>query len=94
MYTKDTKEPRNPGRLRLLYEASPMAMVVEQAGGAVSTGEQRILDLVPTELHQRVPLILGAKNEVERLVQYHGEHSQALDRTYSSPVSHERSLLI
>jgi fructose-1,6-bisphosphatase I / sedoheptulose-1,7-bisphosphatase len=94
MYPKDTKDPAKPGRLRLLYEANPMAMIVEQAGGAASTGRGRILDLQPTELHQRVPLILGCKSEVERLEQYHHEHEQGLDRIYSSPLFKERSLFI
>ena len=73
MYPRDTKEPRKPGRLRLMYEANPMAFIVEQAGGAVSTGYQRMLDIQPTQLHQRVPVILGARNEVERVVSYHQE---------------------
>jgi fructose-1,6-bisphosphatase len=94
MYPKDTKDPGKPGRLRLLYEANPMAMLVEQAGGAVSTGRMRMLDVQPTSLHQRVPVILGAKNEVERLEQYHLEHDQGLDRSYSSPLFKERSLFI
>ncbi|RFF28767.1 MULTISPECIES: class 1 fructose-bisphosphatase [unclassified Wenzhouxiangella] len=59
------------GKLRLMYEANPMAMIVEQAGGAASTGERRILDLAPEELHQRVPVILGSRNEVERVAGYH-----------------------
>ncbi|MGY6552941.1 MAG: class 1 fructose-bisphosphatase [Wenzhouxiangella sp.] len=59
------------GKLRLMYEANPMAMLIEQAGGAASTGTQRILDVRPQELHQRVPVILGARAEVERLVAYH-----------------------
>lgn len=71
MYPRDTKEPRKPGRLRLLYEANPMAFIVEQAGGAGSTGTERILDLQPAELHQRCPVILGSKSEVERVVSYH-----------------------
>jgi len=94
MYPRDTKDPAKAGRLRLLYEANPMAMLVEQAGGAASTGRERILDLQPTELHQRVPLILGCKAEVERLEQYHHEHDQGLDRIYSSPLFKERSLFI
>lgn len=61
------------GKLRLLYEANPMALIVEQAGGAASTGLERILDLQPEELHQRVPVILGSRVEVERLVAYHAE---------------------
>jgi fructose-1,6-bisphosphatase len=94
MYPKDTKDPGKPGRLRLLYEANPMAMLVEQAGGSVSTGRMRMLDVQPTSLHQRVPVILGAKNEVERLEQYHLEHDQGLDKAYSSPLFKERSLFI
>jgi fructose-1,6-bisphosphatase len=94
MYPKDTKDPGKPGRLRLLYEANPMAMIVEQAGGAASTGRGRILNLQPTALHERVPLILGCKAEVERLEQYHHEHEHGLDRIYSSPLFKERSLFI
>ncbi len=94
MYPKDTKDPSKPGRLRLLYEANPMAMIIEQAGGSASTGRGRILDLQPTELHQRVPLILGCKSEVERIEHYHLEHEQGLDRIYSSPLFKERSLFM
>ena len=94
MYPKDTKDPGKPGRLRLLYEANPMAMIIEQAGGSASTGRGRILDLQPTDLHQRVPLILGCKAEVERIERYHLEHEQGLDRIYSSPLFKERSLFI
>ncbi len=94
MYPKDTKDPNKPGRLRLLYEANPMSMLIEQAGGAASAGRTRILDVVPTELHQRVPLILGCKAEVERIERYHAEHDQGLDRIYSSPLFKERSLFI
>ncbi|WP_308389607.1 class 1 fructose-bisphosphatase [Acidithiobacillus sp. AMEEHan] len=71
LYPFDTKDPRKPGKLRLLYEANPMGFLIEQAGGAASTGRERILDIPPQGLHQRVPVILGAKNEVERVMQYH-----------------------
>lgn len=71
MYPFDSKDPNKAGRLRLLYEANPMAFIVEQAGGACSTGRERVLDMQPSSLHQRVPLILGSKNEVERVVGYH-----------------------
>ena len=71
LYPFDTRDPKKPGKLRLLYEANPMGFLVEQAGGAASTGRERILDLQPQGLHQRVPVILGAKNEVERVVEYH-----------------------
>ncbi len=71
MYPLDSKTKEKGGKLRLMYEANPMAFVVEQAGGACSTGRERILDIKPTGLHQRVPVILGSKNEVERVVSYH-----------------------
>jgi fructose-1,6-bisphosphatase I len=71
MYPMDEKCRSKGGKLRLMYEANPMAMLVEQAGGAASTGRERILDLKPTQLHQRVPVILGSKDEVERVAGYH-----------------------
>jgi fructose-1,6-bisphosphatase I len=71
MYPYDTKDAGKAGKLRLMYEANPMSLIVEQAGGASSTGRARILDIEPAGLHQRVPVILGSKNEVDRLVQYH-----------------------
>jgi fructose-1,6-bisphosphatase I len=71
LYPKDTKDPTKPGKLRLMYEANPMAMLIEQAGGAATTGYQRILDVQPEKLHQRVPVILGSKAEVERVLGYH-----------------------
>jgi fructose-1,6-bisphosphatase len=91
MYPTDTRDPARPGRLRLLYEANPMAMLVEQAGGAASTGRGRILDVAPDALHQRVPLILGSKSEVERLERYHAEHDRG-DVAFTSPLFKERSL--
>ncbi|HTH45094.1 MAG TPA: class 1 fructose-bisphosphatase [Oxalicibacterium sp.] len=71
MYPADAREPDKPGKLRLMYEANPMAMLVEQAGGAATNGHQRILDIQPEKLHQRVAVILGSKNEVERVTSYH-----------------------
>lgn len=71
MYPMDEKVRDKGGKLRLMYEANPMALLVEQAGGAATTGRQRILDLQPTHLHQRVPVILGSKQEVERVTGYH-----------------------
>jgi fructose-1,6-bisphosphatase I len=73
LYPLDDKNRPKGGHLRLLYEANPMAMIVEQAGGAASTGREPILDLVPQGLHQRVPVILGSRHEVERVVAYHAE---------------------
>jgi fructose-1,6-bisphosphatase len=92
MYPKDTKDSRKPGRLRLMYEANPIGMLVEQAGGLATTGNQRVLDLVPADLHQRVPLILGSRNEVERIERYHSEHAKGIDRPYVSPLFSERSM--
>ncbi|MCS6766061.1 MAG: class 1 fructose-bisphosphatase [Candidatus Protistobacter heckmanni] len=71
MYPWDKREPDKPGKLRLLYEANPMSFLVEQAGGAATNGRQRILEVTPTALHQRVSVVLGSKNEVERVTQYH-----------------------
>src|SRR5450830_1194405 len=73
MYPADAREPDKPGKLRLMYEANPMAFLVEQAGGAATDGKQRILDIEPQKLHQRVAVFLGAKNEVERVTAYHKE---------------------
>ncbi|WP_420992746.1 class 1 fructose-bisphosphatase [Cupriavidus sp. 30B13] len=77
MYPWDKREPEKPGKLRLMYEANPMAMLVEQAGGAATNGHQRILDIQPEKLHQRVSVILGSKNEVERVTRYHQEDKAA-----------------
>jgi len=71
LYPWDKREPNKPGKLRLMYEANPMSWIVEQAGGAATNGRQRILDLQPTQLHERVSVILGSKNEVERVTSYH-----------------------
>nr|WP_314629231.1 class 1 fructose-bisphosphatase [uncultured Noviherbaspirillum sp.] len=71
MYPADARDPGKPGKLRLMYEANPMAFIVEQAGGAATDGRQRILDIQPEKLHQRVPVFLGSKNEVERVTSYH-----------------------
>jgi len=71
MYPRDAREPDKPGKLRLMYEANPMAMLVEQAGGAATNGHQRILDVQPDGLHQRVAVFLGSKEEVLRVTEYH-----------------------
>src|SRR5512143_1412904 len=73
MYPWDQREPDKPGKLRLMYEANPMAFLVEQAGGVATNGRQRLMDLMPTKLHERVAVVLGSKNEVERLTAYHRE---------------------
>ncbi|MDV2467933.1 class 1 fructose-bisphosphatase [Acinetobacter chinensis] len=71
MYPYDTKDPQKAGRLRLMYEANPMSMLMEQAGGSSTTGRVRIMDIQPSELHQRVPVVIGSKNEVELVTSYH-----------------------
>ena len=71
IYPWDKREPSKPGKLRLMYEANPMGLLVEQAGGAASTGRERILDIAPTQLHQRVPVFLGSRNEVAAAERYH-----------------------
>lgn len=77
MYPADMREPDKAGKLRLMYEANPMSMIVEQAGGASTDGKQRMLDVQPTSLHQRVAVFLGSKNEVELVTRYHSEPSEA-----------------
>ena len=71
MYPADARDPDKPGKLRLMYEANPMSLIIEQAGGAATDGQHRILDIQPTGLHQRVAVFLGSKNEVERVTGYH-----------------------
>ena len=71
MYPRDQREPDKPGKLRLMYEANPMSLLIEQAGGAATNGHQPILDLMPEKLHQRVSVILGSREEVERVTAYH-----------------------
>ncbi len=73
MYPWDKREPDKPGKLRLMYEANPMSWLIEQAGGAATNGRQRILDIQPAKLHERVSVILGSKNEVERVTRYHAK---------------------
>jgi fructose-1,6-bisphosphatase I len=77
MYPWDKREPNKPGKLRLMYEANPMSFLVEQAGGAATNGVQRIMEIEPKGLHERVSVILGSKNEVERVTAYHHEAQQA-----------------
>ena len=89
MYPRDTKDPARPGRLRLLYEANPMGFVIEQAGGRASTGRQPVLGVRPTALHQRIGLVFGSKNEVERIERYHREPAAS---DASAPLFATRSL--
>ncbi len=75
LYPADRKirSKNHAGKLRLMYEANPMGFIVEQAGGLASTGTRRIMELQPTDLHERCPVIMGSKNEVERIISYHLE---------------------
>jgi fructose-1,6-bisphosphatase I len=75
----DKKDPSKAGKLRLMYEANPMGLLVEQAGGAASTGRARILDIQPDQLHQRVPVFLGSRDEVAAAVKYHQQHDASAD---------------
>jgi len=83
LYPADTREPRQAGRLRLLYECNPVAFLIEQAGGRASTGRERILDVEPTDLHQRVPLIFGSREEVERIEQYYTTPTDPIGSDFS-----------
>jgi fructose-1,6-bisphosphatase I/sedoheptulose-1,7-bisphosphatase len=89
LYPRDTKDPAKPGRLRLLYEANPIGFIMEQAGGRASTGRQPMLGVKPTELHQRIGLVFGSKNEVERIERYHHEPAT---KERGNPLFAERGL--
>jgi fructose-1,6-bisphosphatase I / sedoheptulose-1,7-bisphosphatase len=91
LYPRDTKDPAKHGRLRLLYEANPISMLIEQAGGAASTGRTRILGVQPTSLHQRIGFVFGSADEVERIESYHLVETQQPE-TYSSPLFGKRGL--
>ncbi|MFN4330082.1 MAG: class 1 fructose-bisphosphatase [Limnobacter sp.] len=71
MYPKDLRDPNKPGKLRLMYEANPMSFLIEQAGGQSYDAATRIMDIEPTDLHQRCAVMLGSANEVERVARYH-----------------------
>ena len=89
LYPGDLRENYALGRLRLVYEANPIAWIVEQAGGAASTGYERVMDIVPSAIHQRVPFITGSKTEVEYVVRLHHEPHGAGER---SPLFARRGL--
>lgn len=89
LYPRDTKEPAKQGRLRLLYEANPVAFIVEQAGGLASTGHERVLDVAPQDLHQRIAFIFGAREEVERIEEYHRDDNLV---DYDTPLFSTRGL--
>jgi len=89
MYPRDNRDPNKPGRLRLLYEANPIAFVIEQAGGRASTGRQPMLGVKPSSLHQRIGVVFGSKHEVERIERYHHEPAT---RDAGNPLFAERGL--
>jgi fructose-1,6-bisphosphatase I/sedoheptulose-1,7-bisphosphatase len=89
LYPRDTKDPAKPGRLRLLYEANPVGFIMEQAGGRASTGRQPMLGVEPSALHQRIGLVFGSKNEVERIERYHHEPA---NKERGNPLFAERGL--
>jgi hypothetical protein len=88
MYPKDSKDATKPGRLRLMYEANPISFIIEQAGGQSTTGSRtRHGNRRRPTLHQRVPLIFGSKNEVERVAGYHAEYTSGKEpETFNSPL--------
>jgi fructose-1,6-bisphosphatase len=92
LYPRDSKEPAKAGRLRLLYECNPVAFIVEQAGGLASTGRERVMELKPTGLHERVPMIFGSRNEVERIERYHREQPGAAGPSFDDSLFNSRSL--
>jgi fructose-1,6-bisphosphatase I len=89
LYTGDAREGYAEGRLRLIYEGNPVAFLMQQAGGLASTGRMRILDIMPTDVHQRVPLIFGSANEVELIEGYYGQAEPAVQ---NSPLFGRRGL--
>ncbi len=89
LYPRDTKDLSKPGRLRLLYEANPIGMIMEQAGGRASTGREPMLQVMPTSLHQRIGLVFGSRCEVERIERYHAEPAVS---EREAPLFAERSL--
>jgi len=89
LYPRDTKDAAKPGRLRLLYEANPIAFLMEQAGARASTGRQPLLGVMPTSLHQRIGVIFGSRSEVERIERYHHEPSA---HDSANPLFAERGL--
>ncbi len=92
LYPTDSKDPAKTGRLRLMYEANPIAFIIEQAGGLASTGRSRVMDVSPTSLHQRVPLIFGSRREVERITQYHLDSVESDADQFDASLFNTRSL--
>lgn len=92
LYPWDNRKPARKGRLRLLYEANPAAKLIEAAGGAASTGRERILGITPRAVHERTPLIFGSKDEVTRLETHHAGYDRGEAMVFRTPLLHRRSL--
>ena len=92
LHPRDTRDTTKLGHVHLLTEANPIAMIVEQAGGAASTGRVPVLDVVPDAIHQRVPLVLGSRGDVERLQGYHTAYDRGESMVFGSPLFKQRSI--
>ncbi|MBP9119003.1 MAG: class 1 fructose-bisphosphatase, partial [Methyloversatilis sp.] len=92
LYPADTMQPQPPGRISQMYEANPIAFLIEQAGGEATDGRRRILEQVPRSLQCRTPLIFGSGDEVRRIAQYHRDNDEGVDREYTSPLFNIRGL--
>lgn len=92
LYPTDSKDPGQAGRLRLMYEANPISFIIEQAGGAASTGRGRVMDVAPDGLHQRIPFIFGSRNEVERIERYHREDAEPIGPVFDASMFNTRTL--
>ena len=92
LHPRDTRDTSRPGHVHLLTEANPIAMIVEQAGGAASTGRVSVLDVQPEHIHQQVPLILGPQEDVKRLQGYHVAYDQGESMVFEAPLFRQRSI--
>lgn len=92
LYPRDSREPAQPGRLRLLQACNPVAFIVEQAGGLASTGRGRVMELLPSGVHERVPMIFGSRDEVDRIERYHREHPGDPHPSFDDSLFNSRSL--
>ena len=92
LHPRDTRDTTIPGHVHLLTAANPIAMLIEQAGGAASTGRMAILDVEPHDIHQQIPLIMGARKDVERLQNYHLAYDRGESMHFESPLFKQRSI--
>ncbi len=92
LHPRDTRDTSRPGHVRVLTEANPIAMLIEQAGGAASTGRMPVLDVIPSHLLQEMPLILGTRRDVERLQSYHHAYDRGESMVFEAPLFRQRSI--